>query len=123
MYCVVDGRKIIVVELLKKIAVEVLRSLNESHHNEANQEFLSLTDMLMHCHRISGQRQSQYEWSDPQRQAVLDKALASLEEDVASLKRISRVPDHERGDSRKIIKSGTVYHTRKHNFCMLLLTH
>ena len=107
LYCSADGRQIGVVELLKKFAIEVLRPFKESDQEESNQsEFLSITDLLIHCQCISTIGRTQSERTTAQRHAALDKAVASLEEDVSSLRRISRVPEHERGDSRKIIKSG-----------------
>ena len=105
LYCSADGSQIDIVEALKKFAIEVLRPFKESDQSEAKEsDFLSITYLLIHCQSISTNEQT---WITAQRQKALDKAIASLEEDIASLRRISRVPDHERGDSRKIVKSGT----------------
>lgn len=92
IYCNLDGTCIAALEFLKKTAAEILTTLKEKDSKvDAEDVFSALNLKASHGEGPLD---------------LLGKALAGLEEDVASFRRVSRVPEHDRGNCRHIIKSG-----------------
>jgi predicted DCC family thiol-disulfide oxidoreductase YuxK len=82
----IDGRRRGLVEVLKKEAMRLL-----SQHPQSCEAMLRATT----------------EKGEGRGSAAAQTVLSNLQEDLNALRRLSRVPDHERGDCRKLILSSS----------------
>ena len=96
IYNKVDGRQISLLSLLKKTADSYLNDLSF----DQSTIFYNVSSMFLRCKGKSSA-------SATERTSIFHHLNAALKEDIASFRRISRVPVHKEGDCRKLIGTGT----------------
>jgi len=92
IYAKVDGRRISLLSLLKKTADSNLNDFSSTH----SPTFNTVSSMFLRC-------KGKADATISERTSLFQQLNAGLKEDIASLRRISRVIGHKEGDCRKLI--------------------